>query len=101
MILNKIKIQGVNQQLQERGPLLGIVCCGCKPTDVTTKMSSSKSGFVPGEEVIFSVEVENLSNSTMRRSYGQIVQIITYHAEGRTQKIEQVIAEIKNEGRYR
>ena len=69
--------------------------------DVTTKISTSKSGFVPGEEVVFSVEVENLSNSTMRHSYGQIVQIITYHAQGRTQKITKVIGEIKNKGRYR
>ena len=77
---------------------------GCGPcTDmslgkVTAKISVSKSGFVPGEDLIFKVQVENQSRISLRCAYAQLIQIFTFKAEGnaRTKKI--IIAWTPKEG---
>ena len=91
----------MNQQMQKRNYLCTLCCLFCclpSPDQVTAKISTLKSGFVLGEEIVFSVEVDNLSGSILGHSYVQLIQIIVYHAEDRTKTNKQVIARIKNEG---
>ena len=94
-------ILGNNQLTQNIGffGILDDICC-CQyfsHEQITAKISTPKSGFVPGEEIEFDAEVYNQSNRKIDSSYVQLVQNIEHSFGPLT--IENVIAQTQKQGK--
>ena len=50
-------------------------CCCCKSGPITCRCWLPKRGYLPGETLSFSAEIENLSNRNMRGSELKLVQV--------------------------
>jgi len=66
-------------------------CCCCKSGPITCRCWLPKRGYLPGETLSFSAEIENLSNRNMRGSELKLVQKITYHAQSKTRTEHNIV----------
>ena len=77
-----------------RGTDTTTICCWCcRSAPITVNFSIDKMGYVPGQYVVFTADVDNLSGRTMLGSKVQLVQYTKYSATGKTRIVERVLAE--------
>ena len=80
MILGALDLNGrqeaLNKAHAEDNKMLGCLCMATGP--INAQLSLGRTGYVPGEKIDFSAEVENLSDKRMESSSLELVQIVTY-----------------------
>ena len=72
----------VKPMKSENDKFLGCLCCESGPLTITT--SIDRAGYCPGESVMVSVSVENLTNREIRGIRLQLLSVTTLSAEGST-----------------
>merc|ERR1719427_2087096 len=77
---------------------LGIFCC--KQGPIKIRVPTDKSGYLPGEDVIVQVEVDNESSTEIDWAEYELTRIITFKAEGRALERKNVLAETSGSGWY-
>ncbi|GLH04436.1 Arrestin domain-containing protein 2 [Gryllus bimaculatus] len=55
-----------------------LCCCCCKSGPITCALSLPATGFAPGQEIPFSLEVENYSNSTVRSIHFSLIKNVSF-----------------------
>jgi len=71
-----------------------LCCWPCKSGPISAVITSNRAGYVPGEFIGFSAEVENLSNRDMSSSFLNLVETVKYRACGRSKVERRIVAEI-------
>ena len=69
-------------------------CCISDP--IIAKLSILKSGYVPGEQLVFNASIDNNSNYEMQSVSLRIIQYITCMASGISETPRSQVAEIKS-----
>ena len=68
----------------------GCLCCTSGPLSATVNIP--RAGYVPGEGIPVSAEIENLSDKTMNKTQAKLIQDIVFYAHGGKRKcIERTI----------
>ena len=67
----------------------------CKSGPINAAIASNRTGYVPGEFIGFSAEVDNMSNRDMDGSFLNLVEIVKYKARSKTKTETRVVAEIR------
>jgi len=55
-----------------------LCCLCCKSGPITAMIGTDRQGYVPGELIGFSAEVDNQSDRLMTKSYLHLVEVVTY-----------------------
>jgi hypothetical protein len=65
------------------------ICCWCcKSGPIGFNLNLPRRGFVPGEIIPFTAEMTNMSRRKVKGATASIVQIVKYHARGKTKTNE-------------
>lgn len=68
----------------------GFLCCKSGPLSSTVNLQ--RTGYAPGEAILVSAEVENLSSKTMNKTEAKLVQTIVFHSRsGKTKQSQSTI----------
>ncbi|XP_023343516.1 arrestin domain-containing protein 1 isoform X2 [Eurytemora carolleeae] len=68
-------------------------CLCCRSGPLCALIMTDRSGYVPGESIIFTAEVDNQSSKEMTNSTVQLVEKVTFKAGGHTRSTSRIIAE--------
>ena len=73
-------------------------CC-CKSGPLSSTVNLQRTGYAPGEGILVSAEVENLSSKTMNKTEAELIQTIVFHSRRGTTKQSRTTIEVKNSSR--
>jgi len=68
-------------------------CFCCKSGPVSVVMHTDRTGYVSGENIVFSAEVDNKSNKEMQHTNVQLVESVTFKAGGHHKTTSRTVAE--------
>lgn len=69
-------------------------CLCCRSGPLAAVISTPRTGYVPGEAILFSAEVDNQSNKEMNGSSVHLIELVSYRAaDGQTRQERRVVAE--------
>ena len=71
-----------------------ICCCCCKSDPIIAKLSLPKSGYVPGEQLIFNASIDNKSNYEMKSTSLKIIQYILCMTSSGSRMFRSLVAEV-------
>ena len=72
-----------------------LCCLCCKSGPISAVITTNRAGYVPGEFIGFSAEVDNLSNRKMNGSFLNLVETVTYKAHTKIKREQRVVSEIR------
>ncbi|XP_045187225.2 arrestin domain-containing protein 3-like isoform X2 [Mercenaria mercenaria] len=73
-----------------------LCCLCCKSDPITATVMLDRTGYVPGESVVFRAEINNRSDREMTCSSAKLVMLVLYHATSKTKKVNNVLFELKH-----
>ena len=73
-------------------------CC-CKSGPLSSTVNLQRTGYAPGEAILVSAEVENLSNKTMNKTEAKLIQTIVFHSRRGTTKESRTTVAVKTQDR--
>jgi len=68
--------------IKEDQKMFGCLCCESGPVSATVKLD--RSGYVPGETIYLNAMADNQSTKLMNKSSVELIQTITFYAQGRS-----------------
>ena len=68
-------------------------CFCCKSGPLSVDLHTDRTGYVSGENIVFSAEVDNKSNKEMQHTNVRLVESVTFQAEGRHKTTSRTVAE--------
>ena len=71
-----------------------ICCCCCKSDPIIAKLSLLKSGYVPGEQLVFNAAIDNKSNYEMKSVSIKIIQYILCMTSSGSRMFRRLVAEV-------
>ena len=74
-------------------------CC-CKSGPLSSTVNLQRTGYAPGEAILVSAEVENLSNKTMNKTEAKLIQTIVFHSRRGTTKESKTTVAVKHQREY-
>jgi len=72
-----------------------LCCCCCKSGPISAVITTNRTGYVPGELIGFSAEVDNQANKEMTGSFLNLVEVVTYKTARKNKTERRVVAEIR------
>ena len=75
---------------------LGSLCWKSGP--ITASLHTNRTGYVSGELVQFSVEVENLADEEMDSTFLKLVEVVKFKAINREKKEVKTLTKLKRQG---
>jgi len=72
-----------------------LCCLCCRSGPISALIATNRTGFVPGEMIGFSAEVDNQSTREMSGSFLNLVEVVTYRTPQKNKTEQRVVAEIR------
>jgi len=72
-----------------------LCCLCCRSGPISALIATNRTGFVPGELIGFSAEVDNQSTREMSGSFLNLVEVVTYRTSQKNKTEQRVVAEIR------
>jgi len=72
-----------------------LCCLCCKSGPITAMIGTDRQGYVPGELIAFSAEVDNQSDRLMTKSYLHLMEVVTYITYRKNKTTRRPICEIE------
>lgn len=73
-----------------------LCCLCCESEPIIASVSTDRTGFVPGEAIVFRSEIENKSDREMTCSKAKLVMQVRYHATSKTRYVNNIVNEISH-----
>ncbi|CAF0904985.1 unnamed protein product [Brachionus calyciflorus] len=73
-----------------------VLCCGpCKSDPIIANFNILKSGYVPGEAIVFNATMDNKSSREIKEMSVNLIQVMRFHATRKTRTCVRNVAQIK------
>lgn len=96
-VINNVDLNLCSPALRQPYGVSGskVFCCWCCASEpVTAKFNILKSGFVPGESILFNAEIDNRSNRELDSIKVKLVQDLKFHATTKSRTSQRNVAEV-------
>jgi len=72
-----------------------LCCLCCKSGPISATVTTNRTGYVPGEQIGFTAEVDNKSTRAMDSSFLSLIETVTYHTSRKNKTETRTVAEIR------